>query len=345
MTASGAEPYYALALQLTCRAVSGFATVAEGRASMLALIDALEKQIAVSRAFIGEDLRLVVLPEYFLSGYPLGEGVAEWGEKAALAPDGPEYGRMGEICRRLGIYLAGNAYELDEHFPNLYFQTSFLVDDAGEVVLRYRRLNSLYAPTPHDVWDRYLEIYGLDGVFPVARTPLGNLAAVASEEILYPEVARAMVLRGAEVLLHSTSEVYGDGSSIKDVAKRSRAAENLAYVLSANSAGIDGTSLPMSSTDGGSKLVGYQGQIFASAGPGESMSCYGEVDLGALRRYRRRPGIMNFLSRQRPEIYAEVYDQSRVWPANTIGDGPIQRSHFRDTQLETIRRLAQLGLI
>jgi hypothetical protein len=64
------------------------------------------------------------------------------------------------------LFLAGNAYELDRHFPGLYFQTSFVIAPSGDVVLRYRRLNSMFAPTPHDVWSKYLDIYGLDGVFP-----------------------------------------------------------------------------------------------------------------------------------------------------------------------------------
>ena len=92
----------------------------------------------------------------------------------------------------------GNAYERDTHFPGLYFQTSFLVSADGAVVLRYRRLISLFGPSPYDVYDRYVEIYGADSLFPVADTAIGRVAAVASEEILYPEIARAMALRGAE---------------------------------------------------------------------------------------------------------------------------------------------------
>ena len=49
------------------------------------------------------------------------------------------------------------------------------------VAINLIRLVSLSAPTPGDVWDRYLEVHGLDGVFPVADTPLGRLAAIASD--------------------------------------------------------------------------------------------------------------------------------------------------------------------
>jgi len=338
------DAYLALALQVACHAVNELDGAA-ARTRMAETLERLADQIAASKAFLGGDLRLVVLPEYFLTGFPLGETIPGWAEKAALAPDGPEFARLGVICRKLAVYLSANAYERDPNFPGLYFQTSFLIDDGGAVVLRYRRLNSMFAPTPHDVWDRYLELYGLDAVFPVAKTPLGRFGAVASEEILYPEVARCVAMRGAEVFLHSTSEPFGDGTSVKDVAKRARAIENLAYVVSANSGGILGTALPAASSDGGSKIVDFRGQILIRAQTGESMAAFAEVDLAALRRYRRRPGMMNLLARQRFEAYAESYARASFHPPNTMLGGPPERSLFETTQEATIRRLEEDGII
>jgi predicted amidohydrolase len=249
------------------------------------------------------------------------------------------------VAQENNIFLAGNVYELDEHFPGLYFQTSFVVDPSGNVVLRYRRLNSMYAPTPHDVWDRYLDVYGLDGVFPVARTAIGNLAAVASEEILYPEVTRCLAMRGAEIIVHSSSEVGSPQLTPKGIAKMARAIENLVYVISANSAGIEGIPIPGGSADGGSKIVDYRGLVLAEAGPGESIVANAEIDLAALRRYRRRPGMDNLLSRQRFELYAESYRRFHFYPTNTLLDKAVDRSHFIQTQKETIERLAKLGVI
>jgi predicted amidohydrolase len=185
----------------------------------------------------------------------------------------------------------------------------------------------------------------LDGVFPVAKTAIGNLAALASEEILYPEVARCLAMRGAEIFLHSTSEVYGKERSPKDAAKICRAVENMAYVVSANTAGIANIAIPIASADGGSKIVDYRGLVLAETGSGESMAAFAEIDLEALRRYRRRPGLNNLLSRQRLELYAESYRQSHFYPANTMSNGEVDRKHFIQTQREAIERLANLGII
>ena len=339
------DSYRALALQITCHAVNQADDRTEASSLMQKAIARLAGQIAASIAFIGSDCCLIVLPEYFLTGFPLRESIPQWAKKACLEMNGTEYEALGKIAQKHRIFLAGNAYELDPNFPQLYFQTCFIIDPSGSVVLRYRRLNSMFAPTPHDVWDKYLDCYGLDGVFPVAKTKIGNLAALASEEILYPEVSRCLAMRGAEIFLHSTSEIYGRGRSPKDAAKISRAVENMAYLVSANSAGIKNIAIPAASTDGGSQIVDYRGLILAETSTGESMATFAEIDLAALRRYRRRPGLNNLLSRQRFELYAESYSQSHFYPANTMQDREIERKHFLETQQKAIAHLVDLGLI
>ncbi len=337
--------YHAVALQTRCVAVNGAANRDEARALMARSLDRIRDQVMAAVSWVSrEDCKLIVLPEYFLTGFPMGDAIPAWADKAAIAPEGLEYETLGRIAQGAKVYLAGNAFETDRHFPGLYFQCCFVIDPSGRVVLRYRRLNSMFSPTPHDVWDRYLDIYGLDGVFPVARTEIGNLAAVASEEILYPEVARCMAMRGAEVLFHPTSQANEVAKGVKEVCTIARAVENMAYVVSANSGGLEGTPFPVSSTDGGSKIVDPHGVVIAKTGFGESLA-WAEIDLDALRRFRRRPGMENLLSRQRFEAYAESYAAHHFYPANTMAEGAPPRSHFLDTQTETIRKLVATGLI
>jgi predicted amidohydrolase len=338
------DSFRALALQVTASAVNHARDRAEAQVLMQQAIARIAPQLAASLAFIGPDCRLVVLPEYFLTGFPLGESITAWAEKACIEMAGPEYEALGKLAQKHEIFLAGNAYELDSHFPGLYFQTCFILSPSGDVVLRYRRINSMFAPTPHDVWDRYLEIYGLEGIFPVARTEIGNLAVVASDEILFPELTRCLAMRGAEVLLHPTSEIYGKERVPKEAAKVSRAVENMLYVVSCNTAGIAHSPIPQGSTDGGSKIIDYRGLVLAETGAGESMAAFAEIDLAALRRYRQRPGLTNLLARQRFEVYAELYRQP-VYPVNTMMQGEVERSHFIQTQQSAIQRLRELGVV
>lgn len=340
--------YRALALQTTCHAINGCDRVEDARTRIADNIATVGRQIRASKDFIGQDLKLVVLPEYFATSYPLGDTIPGWAAKAGFAMHGREYEQLGRIAQDNGVYLASNAYEQDPNFPSLYFQSSVVLDDAGNQVLRYRRLISLYAPSPHDVWDRYLDRYGIDGVFPVARTPLGRLACIASEEILYPEIARALALRGAEVFLHSTSEVGSPELTPKDIAKRARAVENLAYVVSANTAGIVGVDIPAGSADGMSKIVDDQGRVLAAAGTGESMAANTELDIGALRRRRERPGMGNILSRLPQAAISAGLAPAPLAP-NALLDGDAvtipQRADFANRQRANIEFLKSSGVL
>lgn len=101
---------------------------------------------------------------------------------------------------------------------------------------------------------------GDEGLFPVADTPLGRLAYVASEEILYPEVARSLATRGAEVIRHSSSAVGSPRPTLNSIAKSARAYENVCYVISSNTSAIHNSLVPQNSTQGHSQIVDSKGR-------------------------------------------------------------------------------------
>lgn len=341
--------YAAIAMQLTARSVERCADRATARTQMIGMIGDVGGKIRAAAIFVqqygGTPVKLVVLPEYLFTSYPGRISIPDFADKAAIAVDGPEYAALGRVASDQGIFLAGNAYEVDAHFPGLYFQTSFVIAPSGDVILRYRRLTSMFAPTPHDVWDKYLDIYGQEGVFPVARTEIGNLAAMASEEILYPEIARAHALRGAEIFVHSSSEIGSPMTTPKMIAKRARAFENMAYIVSANTAGVADTALPLASADGNSMIVDYKGNVMAQSNSGETFTAFADIDLAALRAARRKPGMTNTLSRQRNALFAATYAADTHQQANSLANGAPDREHFLRVSEQTIARLAKSGLI
>lgn len=350
-TDGAADParYSALALQTVCDAVNPDKSPKAAHERMMRAIGRVSGQIGAAKGFLkgfnGYDVKLVVLPEYWMTGFPLGETREQWQAKAVIDINGPFDAAIGEMARRFGIYLCSNHYENDSSFPDLYFQSNVIYAPSGESILRYRRMISLYSPTPYDVWDAYREVYGADAVFPVIETEIGVLGAVASEEILYPEIARMFALKGAEILLHPTSEVGSPELTPKDLAKRVRALENMAYVVSANSAGIIGTAVPAQSTDMMSKIVDWKGRVAAEAGPGETMNANAVIDIGALRDARRKTGMSNFLSRLPMAAFREGYMAERA-PANRTPDGRmIERATAIQQQQDVIDAMLRAGAI
>lgn len=339
------KDYIALAMQVSCHAVNKYDHREQARDAMNQTIKKIDRHIFGAKKFIGKDLRLIVLPEYFLTSYPTRESIEGWLDKACIQKDDDIFSELGKICKRDDIFLSGNYYELDPNFPEFYFQSSFILDNQGNMILNYRRLNSMYSVTPHDVLDQYIELYGYESLFPVINTELGKLACVASEEILYPEVSRCLMMRGAEVILHSTSEIGSALLSKKNVAKRARAIENMAYVISANSGGIEGGLVLDESTDGHSQIVHYEGHLLGEAMMGESIVANANIHIGALREYRSRVSMKNYIARQRFELYADSYKSHSFYPPNQFKDGVLPKSAFTSIQEKTILTLKEKGIL
>jgi predicted amidohydrolase len=342
--------YSALALQTRCDSVNSDRTREAARARMNAAIARVSAQVGAARGFLsgfnGYDLKLVVLPEYWMTSFPLGETREEWQAKAAIDVEGAESDAIAKIAQDRKVFVCSNHYENDPKFPDLYFQANVVYAPNGDVVLRYRRMISLYTPSPYDVWDRYLDAYGADAVFPVASTEIGVIGSIASEEILYPEIARMHVFKGAEVLLHPTSEVGAPTLTPKHISKMARAVENIAYVVSANSAGIYGTPVPAESTDGMSIVLDWYGRVLAEAGTGETMNANAVLDIAALRETRRKTGMTNVLSRLPLDAFETSYAQTRLAPPNKTPDGKmIERQAVIARQRDVIERLVKDGVL
>ncbi|MEM9839264.1 MAG: nitrilase-related carbon-nitrogen hydrolase [Pseudomonadota bacterium] len=342
--------YTALALQTVCDAVNQDKNPRSARERMEAAVGRVRGQIASARGFLqgfnGYDVKLVVLPEYWMTGFPLRETREEWQDKAAIDQDGKFAEMLANLAQTFKIYLCSNHYENDPKFPDLYFQSNVIYGPSGDQILRYRRMISLYTPSPYDVWDQFLEAYGADAVFPVTETEIGTLGTIASEEILYPEIARMLAFKGAEVLLHPTSEVGAPTLTPKHISKKARAIENIAYVVSANSASIIGTPVPAASTDAMSIVLDAYGRTLAEAGSGETLNANAVLDIGALRETRKKTGMTNTLSRLPNAAFASGYTQANHAPPNRTPDAQMmEKADAIAAQQAVIDRLADAGIL
>jgi predicted amidohydrolase len=268
---------------------------------------------------------LFLFPEFNLQGFPMGETAKEWIEKACITIPGPETARLQEVAAKLGCFIGLNAYETDPEWPGRYFNCSFLIDATGEIILKYRRINTVQCVSPHDIWDNYVAKVGIEGVFPVARTELGNISMMPCGEVLYPEAARAFMLRGAEVILHPTSENGANNYWAWNCCRRARASENMVYFVSANAGGLTGSSSATHVNQGHSRIVDFNGmEIASSGGAGENTSAFATIDIEKLREARRDPYSVNRLLRHRHSAYKELYAQADFFPSNAFLNSPME---------------------
>jgi hypothetical protein len=137
--------------------------------------------------------------------------------------------------------------------------------------------------------------------------------------------------------------------TIKQIARRARALENLAYVVSANNAALRGIDVPVDSSNGYSDILDYHGNQMILAGSGESSVANTFLDMAGLRAYRRRPAMSNMLSRQALEMFAESFASADLRRRNGLLQGGTlvipDRAYFQQRQADAIARMVERGVL
>ena len=292
-----------------------------------------------------EAAALVVLPEFALQGPPHGLPAAEWIDKACCPVPGSISEPLQALARRRQIYIGAHQFESDPEWPGRYFNTCFLIDPEGEVILRYRRVNTAAFPSPHDFMDAYVARYSAPEIFPVADTPLGRLAMIPCGEINVPEVARVLMMQGAEVILHPTNSPR---RAAQEAAKVVRAAENMMFVISANVAQGIGFSLDGSVLGGRSHIIDYLGRTLAYEDSAEETTAVSAlIDVEALRAARcKDTGTSNPLLRARWEMYRPFFGAASFYPPNSFLDTPMRDANEAKPVLAaSLQNMARAGII
>jgi predicted amidohydrolase len=221
------DPYTAVGLIPTVRGV-------RKRAEIQRNLDHISHLIAAATWLSSLDLpvRLVLLPEGALQGFTdevFDLDHVTYARESAIDVPGPETDYLGQLARHWKIFIMGQAKARHPAFPDRFFNVGFAIDPNGEVILKHHKLATLYpvehAVTPHDVWDRWIELYGrnLDAFFPVADTEIGRLAVLMANEGSYPENARGLALNGAEVVYRASLPAPFTENDFFEITNRARA--------------------------------------------------------------------------------------------------------------------------
>jgi predicted amidohydrolase len=222
-------------------------------------------------AIAAADAHLVAFPEMFLGGYRI----------RGLQPLGPEtLARVGAAAREASATVViGGPEAVEGGIAN----SAFVFDRSGELAGVYRKTH-------------------LFGAERGAFVPGGELAPIAADgrqlgvmvcfDVEFPEVARTLALRGAEVLvtISANMEPFEDDH---DAFVRARALENERPHLYVNRTGSEAGAVFV----GRSQAVDAEGRVLAAAG-GEPETLAVELPPAGRRDERTR-----YLAQRRPELY------------------------------------------
>lgn len=246
-----------------------------------------------------------------------GYSVKEMIEKIAIDIPGEETRAISEAAKGDGVYVVTSALEYDHNFKETFFTCFFIVDPAGEVIYKYRKIHTHLGTektlSPYDVMDRYYELYGRgktvsETFFPVADTPLGKIGTLIAHDRVCPEAAREMALNGAEILIMGPQPEPSVASGRWETMNRARAFENMVYVIAPNYGEFLSEDRVAQRWAGHSMIVDFNGQIIGSSPyPGEA-ACAAVIDIEALRE-RRADAHDSPLAELRTDLYREIYVQ------------------------------------
>jgi beta-ureidopropionase len=342
------EPYTAVGLIPTVRGIRRREDIQRNLEHLRHLVKA-----AVWLSGLSLPVRLVAVPEGGLQGFNdevLDLDHADFARECAIDIPGPETDALAGMAREYGVHLIAQAKARHPDVPDRFFNVGFVIDPAGEVVLRHYKVSPLFpvehSVCPHDIYDWWIEKYGntLDAFWPVVDTDVGRIGIMMANEGSYPENARALALNGAEVVYRASYPHPATGNEYFEIQSRARALDNNLYVVAPNMGTyylMPEDDTPIDTFGGRSFIIDYKGRIVGRQDYGAGSTYVGGViDIEALRHHRASAQWDNWLKDVRTELYQLVYAEP-IYPKNLYLDrAPMRHAEYRE---KVIRR--QIALL
>jgi len=248
----------------------------------------LERSLRFIRRAAAEGADLVVLPELANSGCDLGTRDQAL-DLAEEIPSGPTVRAWSEQAEEFGVCVVGGLLEKE---GDTLYNSAFLVGPG--VLGRYRKTH---------LWDKEKLRYEPGRELPVFDTPLGRIGVLICYDIWFPEAARTLALKGAQILCAPSNapddwvpEHQRRGNlTMLDVHCIAAANANRVFVAAANRVG--------DSYLGRSCIVDVTGGVLALAGATGEALISAELDPGRARAEKRLTDLSHAFEDRNPAAY------------------------------------------
>ncbi len=188
---------------------------------------------------------------------------------------------LANLAKQHGVWLLVGAFPTIEHGE--VFQTLLVYDNNGDLVEHYHKRH-LFNVTLPDTNESYREsdAFSSGEMYKVVDTPVGKIGLAICYDLRFPEQFRELVSMGAEIFVLPAAFTYATGKAHWEVLLRSRAIENLCYVVASGQVGKHPC---QRETWGHSMIVNPWGEIQSQLPTGEGF-VISTVDLDAQKHQR-----------------------------------------------------------
>ncbi len=205
--------------------------------------------------------------------------------------DGPIATRLAKLADELSSHLlVGSIAERRvnaDGTPDMQrcFNTSLLFGPNGDRLAVYRKIHLFDVDVPGGVTIRESDSIAAGDEVVVAETALGNIGMSICYDLRFPELYRALVDRGADVVAIPSAFTLATGKDHWHVLMRARAIETQCWVIAPAQWGAHDEAGKRVSY-GHSMIVDPWGAVAAELGEGEGL-CLAEVDPSRIAHVRR----------------------------------------------------------
>jgi len=258
--------------------------------------EAIEKHVELIGKAAAEGAQITGLQEIFNGPYFPAEQDAKWYAEAE-PEDGPTMTRMREVARQHKMVLVVPWYE--EAQTGVYYNSAAVIEADGTVLGKYRKTH-----IPHVgpcFWEKFYFKPGNLG-YPVFETSVGKVGLIICYDRHFPEIARAVGLKGAELVFNPSATVESLSKHLWELEQPAHAVANGYWIAAINRVGVEE---PLNSARfyGSSYFCDPRGQIVAQASDSEDEVLVADLDLDMIRDVRN---TWQFMRDRRPETYGEL---------------------------------------
>lgn len=288
-------------VQFACGAVAS--SDAEQVKRNIETADRLTRQAADNGA------KIILLSELFERFYFCQERRYDYYELALPLSENPAIAHFKELCKELHVVMPICVFEKD---GNTFYNSVVMIDADGSELGVYRKT---HIPDDHYYQEKFYFTPGNTG-FKVFETQYGNVGVGICWDQWFPETARCLALKGADIILYPTAigsepilDVDSSGHWMRTM--QGHSAANIIPVAAANRIGKE--DVEPSEENGGQKssltfygnsfLTDVTGDVIARASRDQEEIIYAEYDFEENRKMRSSWGLFRD---RRPECYKEI---------------------------------------
>jgi len=263
----------------------------------------IQTAIRLVRQAAAQGAKMICLTELFSTMYFCVETREEYFDWAEPIP-GPTIERMGAVAREAGIVLIAPIFERTPE--GRFFNTAAVIGPDGKVIGKYRKSSIPFMDVGRSSEPRGNEKYYFepgDLGFPTFDTPFGRIGILICYDRHFPEAARVLGLRGAEIVFVPTATTFMT-RYLWDLELRAHALANIYYVCGVNKVGVDAGGSSRNHF-GNSMIINPRGEILVEANNTGEDIAIAEVDLSVIPELR---ALWGYYRDRRPDQYGPLVE-------------------------------------